>query len=652
MREPVPLVNGKGQDHGDTRAPGVLLALCALEDHVQGEHSASVAPVPFALGVVPWRQGGVLRITVVVKASFSAKSSPMIAATAPQPYRISDAHYKNQPAARIVSAADRVPRKIRVDVTVLGHAHAIRGQSVGEMAARVALKQGEDLVIDKRLQIVGARVAESSAPVPFVRMPIAYERALGGIGTAENPIGCGEEGDDDDRPNILDPNNPARPIGLGPIGAAWPLRKKRLGKTALRDVESPLMVLPDDFDFGYFQCAPDDQQIDELAPDAVLILEGFDPEREKIEIALPNARALGAIYGLDAADPDMATPLEFRADALHLDADQWIATLTFRGHIEIHDESRLDQIVVATGIGIGGLDPIIPSMRPPPDRIKPAAEVSPAATNEDMGGTLMIGQESAGSGAAMPFSAGAPVFPAQRKKRSSETLVLPLSAWSKGPTKHLSTATLAFPAVPADLAPPSPEPTAAAAKGMPAVMPGPLLISPPPLMPVVAPVEPEVRPAEPPALASHVDEPPRSPHEIVDIDRYGFVSALLDERGAKLDHVLKNQSIELSIWRKAERHWRQELRREMAEGIPEKLPRFEEAFVRGWESLHPGRFGIEHYARLTIAEKEARIVRELRSQGVEPSLGMRLRRVWRRRILQNEALHQAYDQALEARVGA
>ncbi|HRI64168.1 MAG TPA: DUF2169 domain-containing protein [Polyangium sp.] len=621
---------------------------------MQGEYSANVAPVPFALGVVPWRQNGVLRVTVVVKASFLAKSSPMVPATAPQPYRISDAHYKNQPIARVVSSADRVPRKLRVDVTVLGHAHAKRGQSVEEMNVRVALMQGDSLAFDKRLRVIGARIAESTPPIPFVRMPIVYERALGGIGTAENPIGCGEEGDDDDRPNVLDPQNPSRPIGLGPIGAAWPIRKKRLGQTPVRDVESPLMILPNEFDFGYFQSAPEDQQIDELAPGATLILEGFDPEREKIEIALPSARAMGAIYGLDSADPDMATPIEFRADALHLDADQWIATLTFRGHVEIRDESRLDQIVVATGIGIGGLDPVIPSLRPPPDRIKPAAEVSPAATNENVGGTLMIGNESAGVGPAMPFASGSQVLPAQRKKRSSETLVLPLAAWAKGPTKHLSTATLAFAAIPADMVPALPEPPVAPAisAATPAVMPGPLPISPPPMMPVVAHVEPEVRLGEPTGSVAQVDEPPGSPHEIVDIDRYGFVSALLEERGAKLAHVLEKQVIDIGIWRKAERHWRQELRREMAEGIQNQVARFEEAFVRGWESLHPGRFGVEHYARLTIAEKEARIVRELRNQGVEPSLGMRLRRVWRRRILQDDALKRAFDEVVEQRAGA
>jgi hypothetical protein len=108
----------------------------------------------------------------------------------------------------------------------------------------------------------------------------------------------------------------------------------------------------------------------------------------------------------------------------------------------------------------------------------------------------------------------------------------------------------------------------------------------------------------------------------------------------------------MGVWRKAERFWRAELKREMAEGLQNKLQRFEEAFVQGWESIHPGKFGVDHYARLSIAEKEARIVRELKSQGVDPSFGMRLRRVWRRRILQDDGLKRAFDQAIEQRAGA
>ena len=620
---------------------------------VHQDQAAVATSVPFALGVVPWKQNGVLRVTVVVKATFVAKMPRMTAASAPQPYRISDIHYKNQPAARVIAASDRVPRKARIDVTVLGHAHAARGASVSEMPARVILKDGERVLLDKSVRVVGARMDAASAPIAFVRMPIVYERALGGIGTAENPIGCGEDqADDEDRPNILDPKDSSRPVGLGPISAAWPVRKKRLGQTPQRDVESPLMSLPDSFDFYYFQSAPDDQQIDELPANAKLILEGFDPEHERIEIELPGARAMGAVYGLDAADPDIGTVIDFRPDTLQIDADQWLATITYRGQLEIQDVSRLDQVVVATGIGIDGNNPIIPSLRPPADRIKPATEVSPGATNDsNMGGTLMLGPDIPSPVPALPFPAAKPGSGDQRRKRSSETLVLPLSAWSKGPNKHLSTQTLALPPNAPESAP------AAIPMNTPVVMPGPLPISPPPLMSALAAVAADEEKIAPPEMVHvapvpQVESAPRKPEEIVDIERYGFVSALIDERASKRPEILKNHSIDPLIWRKAERSWRLLMKKEMAEGTREHLDRFEDAFVRGWESLYPERFAIEHYARLIIAEREARLVRELRAQRIDPLLGMRLRRVWRRRIARDETLKSALDGLMTQRAGA
>lgn len=577
-------------------------------------------PVPFTLGVVPWRQGGALRVTVVVKASFSAMTSPMRPAASPEPYRVADAHHRNQPMARVVAASDRAPRKPRVDVTALGHACTKGGLPRPEARVRLSLVQGGATVIDKALRIVGARTAADAEPVPFVRMPITYERAFGGIGTPENPIGCGED-EEDDFPNVLHPDDPEKPVGYGPIASAWPIRKKRLGAASPRDVESALISLPDDFDLSFFQSAPPDQQIDELAPDATLVLEGFHPDKERIEIALPSARAVGAVYGLDAARPEMATPIDFRADALHIDADTWIATITFRGSVTIPDESRLPELVVATGIGLGGRAPIIPAERPGPEQIQSAASLSPAtkdAAEPPSGGTLVFAQTN-DTGGTLPFAPSA--------ARSSDTLVLPLSNWSKGPTRDLSAATLALPPRPS-LAGPLPPPAP--------------LISPPALIPSMP--ESKGKDEEPPApIAAEAEETDvgKRPEEIVDLERYGSLSAALAEPKAKLADVLKKEKITIKVWREADRFWRRELDREAKERGRDKRQRFDEAWVRAFEILHPGRFGLEHYARLASAEKKARLPNELAAQALPTEVGMRLRRVWRGRIAADPALREA-----------
>lgn len=629
---------------------------------MQGEQAARATPVPFVLGVVPWRQGRRFNITVVVKATFLAKTSPASPANAPQPYRISDAHHKNQPLARVTAASDRVPLKPRVDVTVLGNAHAPRGKTVAEMTARIALLHEGEILIDKSVRVVGARRSADSPPLPFVRMPIIYERAYGGIGVSDNLIGCGEEdAEEDDQPNILDPRDSSRPAGFGPLSAAWPARKKLLGNVPVKDIEAPLMILPNNFDGLYFQSAPLDQQLDELPPSAQLVLEGFDPERERIEIELPDARAMGAIYGLDKDNPDRATPIEFRADTLQLDTENWILTLTFRGHIEIQDPSVLDQVVVATGIGIGGRTPIIPDLRPSADKIRPAAEVSPAA-NDDLGGTLMLGYDEPAPGAVLPFVPSGESRPPTG--RSSDTLVLPLSSWSKGSPRDLSTATLALPssapkwAMPAAMPPPlrpasvpMPPPSSPASVPMPPA--APMGISPPPLLhPLISPQERETQGPKymPPPLLHGPDSGPipnQRPEESIGIDRYGYISALISESKRSPNEVFLAHEIDESTWRKADRHWRREIRHETENGKRERCTIFEDAWVRGWEELNPGRFGVAHYACLVKAEQQGRIRREMRTQGLEPALAMRLRRVWKRRIKANSTLAKAFERLLE-----
>jgi len=590
--------------------------------------------VPFTLGVVPWKEEGVLRVTVIVKATFSAATSPMTPGAAPEPYRVADAHHRNQPMAHVVAAADRAPYKPRVDVTVLGHAQPAGGKPAHEARARIMLLQGGVARIDKSVRVIGARRSAGAEPLPFVRMPLVYERAFGGLGTPENPIGCGEdEEEDDDLPNILDPEGAMRPIGFGPLSAAWPIRKRKLGATPARDVESPLMTLPSGFDASYFQSAPVDQQLDELAPDATLVLEGFDPARPRVEIMLPGARALGAVYGLDADKPDAPTPIELRADTLHLDADRWIATISFRGSVEIRDESRLEELVIATGIGLGGQDPVIPAARPGPDRIRAASElVTQEADEAPVGGTLVLGEGEELPRAALPFSTKANAASPARG-RSSDTLVLPLSCWSKGPTRSLSAATLPIPpSLAAPLPPPAP------------------LISPPPLMPPPPPPEEPAAPAAPLAPPARLDgvvigfqDAPRAPHEIVDLEEYGRISAAISEQKAKPIEVLRARSVDPEVYRKAAGHWRRVLDEEAKQGGRDALARFDEGFVQGFEEANPGRFGIEHYARLVQAERSARLANELRAQGLEVSLGMRLRRVYRRRVAADPALRASLD---------
>jgi hypothetical protein len=621
------------------RVGGMDAVPCSALDPPEG-----AARVPVA--VVPWRRDGTLRLTVVVKASFSMQGEVMTPAETPEPIRATDAHHRGQPLTHVVAASDRVPWKTRVDVTALGHACAPGGDPVTELSARLCLLQGETAVIDKTVRVVGNREGPDGEPEPFTKIPIIYERAYGGSTAPANPIGCGE--DDEEQPNILDPGNAWRPAGFGPISAAWPLRSKRLGDTPRRNIEGAIMDLPRSVDAAYFQSSPQDQQIAELTPDTIVVLEGFDPERTRVEAALPRARAVGAVYGLDGASPDAPTELVFRADTLHIDADRWICAVTFRAYVSVRDEAMLEGLYVVAGVGIGDGAPVIPSRRPElaeaTARGAPTATFPGGAASRDASGTLDLMSLKEPEGATLPFQQGnvarplrrAPLPPvAHEAKEPAAPAAVPHAM--PAPLEPLyampSAPVVAMPSAPVVAAPKGPQPKASDFFHKPSKVRD---------MGKLAPrAEDEALPAASPGDPAGVD----NDIEIA-IERYARICAALAEPGAKRREVLAANALELSAWRKAEQHFRGALEREATRGERALRDRFDRAYVSVWEAAHPGVFGLPHYARLVRAEKNGLLMAELSKQGLEASMAMRLKRVWQGRIESDDELSEELERVL------
>ncbi|HTN91860.1 MAG TPA: DUF2169 domain-containing protein, partial [Sorangium sp.] len=323
--------------------------------------SATATAARAAIDSIPWRHEGKLRLTVVVKASFSIDASPMRPAETVEPIRAKDVLHRRGPTAHAIATSDRVPYRQYVDVTALGHACAPGGRPVAEMTARFALVQRGAPGFDKAVRVVGRRVRPGMPPDPFARLPITYERAAGGLGAPDNPAGCGE--DDDELPNVLDLVDPRRPAGFGPIAASWPSRSKRLAASARAGLDAAVMEVPSGVDWTYFQGAPRDQWVSSLQPGAVVVIEGFHPERPRIQSALPDARVDGAVYGLDDADPDAPKRLVFHADGLHVDADRLLCTITWRAHVDLRELAQRERLMVVAGVGVGSA-PQVPPRRP------------------------------------------------------------------------------------------------------------------------------------------------------------------------------------------------------------------------------------------------------------------------------------------------
>jgi hypothetical protein len=651
-----------------------------------------------ALDTVAWRHQGKLRLTVVLKVALSLEASPMRPVDEAPLLRVDDEHPRGRPLAHVITPSDRVPYKQLVDVTVTGQAYAPGGRPAPEVRVRLAVLQAGKEVVDKALRVVGDRGAPGAPPKPFQRMPVTYERAMGGPGSPENPIGCGAD-EDDDLPNVLDPKSPERPVGLGPIGAAWPSRARRLAPDARKRLGEPVMELPADVDWAYFQHAPDDQRIPAITPDTTLVLEGLSPARPRVEARLPELGVAGAIWGLDEARTDAPRPLRFYPDTLHVDADALRCTVTYRCQVELRDDLPRERLVVAATAALGA-PPALPAARPAAARGAQPSVAPPRRPSEATGATLDL--ESASGGITLPFQGAAKLRPAL-----DATSILPSGAEPPRLAPSLPfgaprpAAPAAAPFAPARMplsgqlespgAPAAPpRPSAPADAGPPIPLAGPARLGGPPeaappvasfvAAPSVPPIDP-LRPS-PEALASARGEPvpvaselfhdltklrggvgvvprardaaalpldapggatpagapapaPGSIEEQMPLERYAEIASELDERDARRARVLDERGVEEALWKKAERHWRKVLDLELRRGERGQRDRYDEAYVAAWEARHPGVFGVEQYERLARAEARGLLAIELEGLGLGTPLGMRLKRVFRRRAAQS-----------------
>lgn len=297
------------------------------------------APQVIALGrinasAVLWRHRGKLHVTVIGKATFALVEDGAMTPVAPEPVLAAEVHHGNLPNRSIRYAADTAPRLDRVDVLLTGHAYAVEGRTT-EMQVRLAVHDGDRALLDKRLLAVD--------PAGFTKMPLVYERALGGIGQPDNPLGR-------EVPTLVDPASPAVPAGLGPIARGWQARRKLLGNTARKAVDAEIADLPDDFDFTYFQAAPADQRIPALSGHEQILLEGVHPLRKVLRSRLPDVSGKARIEGLKDAGIAEGTTLPLRILALHIDADEQWCAVVLRGSFEVPDEAAARAARIVVGI--------------------------------------------------------------------------------------------------------------------------------------------------------------------------------------------------------------------------------------------------------------------------------------------------------------
>ena len=298
-----------------------------------------VALSPVLASRLVWRRDAERwAVTVVVKATFDLVPGEVRPSSQPAPVYGADVHEGGNTALSLIAPNDLVPFKARADVLLVGHAYAPHGRPVSTLTARLAIGG-----VDKSIVVHGNRIVSARGvgpALPFAKMPLSYERASGGPGTS-NPIGVprGER-----LPN-LEPlgwspglrGEVAPPVGFGPIAPSWP---ERAAKQRAWRIDEPL---PDDFDAGFFNAAPADQQAAFLRGDETLVLDHLHPDHATLATRLPGLvpRVFADRY---RAGP---TPVEMLADTVWIDTDRRKLCVVWRGEATLGSRDEPGRLLVA-----------------------------------------------------------------------------------------------------------------------------------------------------------------------------------------------------------------------------------------------------------------------------------------------------------------
>ncbi|MCP4349976.1 MAG: DUF2169 domain-containing protein [Desulfobacterales bacterium] len=252
---------------------------------------------------------GVDSAIVVIKTTFNILHDKISVSKNQLPIVKADEYWSNPANSSLKYASEMTLPKPATDIVMIGHAHSPNGKPI--YAGYVSLKVGK---YTKTLSVFGDRywkrsfsVYSITDPEPFVKLPLTYEKAFGGVDTHlfdkskieyehRNPVGCGfkvKKGEKEIEglklPNIENPGNLINnwkdrpvPTSFGYIAPSWEPRSRFVGTYDEAWQKNRAPYLPEDFDPRFFNCAHPD-----------LITDGYLQGGE--DVVIKNASPKGII---------------------------------------------------------------------------------------------------------------------------------------------------------------------------------------------------------------------------------------------------------------------------------------------------------------------------------------------------------------------
>jgi uncharacterized protein YjbI with pentapeptide repeats len=309
----------------------------------------NVSPfVPFAF---PWQMRPPSHnLVVVVKGTFDIIPGQEAALAPDQLPPSGDLRFEDQPNAGLRYPSDFAVYKPKADVMLVGHAYPATKSGVSLVTLSVgSLVRSIAVFGDRSWGALGAQ----SKPSPFDRMPLRWERAMGGPLSEDNPVGRGF------KTGVLLPNLERKESLVGsardvpppacfcPVAPEWKARMRKLGSFGSKWLKTQWPFFPEDFDWSYFNAAPVEQQVPYLKGDEPFALTGVHPKLPAISGRLPAVGPRAFAQKTAAAGHEFVE-IPLHIDTVWFDTDAMKLVVVWRGLVNTTDDeaSELASIFV------------------------------------------------------------------------------------------------------------------------------------------------------------------------------------------------------------------------------------------------------------------------------------------------------------------
>jgi hypothetical protein len=518
------------------------------------------------------------------------------------------------------AASDVAPFKRKADVFVMGRAYAPAHARESIMARLVVGK------LEKAIEVRGERgwIADGLAPLP--------------------------------------PTSPSRMGTLGMHAKGW---NHRTWSTR---------PLPEDVDGSFFNVAPLDQQLAELAGDERILLEHLHPRYLRLETRFARVIPRATVQRAGG----QAQEARLRCDTLGIDTERGIAVLVWRGVILLAHAAEQGRVVVTVAGGTAtNTDAMLTMTAPLGDMIANARGLPfmregpgrPSTGEKDLTATTVL-RGPIMMKPAVPFAPGTPSLPSGSPKPiralSSED---DISATK--PLRYTGVATALKPVTPfeqprnptrnppEDAPPPledtAPFPVTEIVEPMPQdVAPVPPIVEKPPMLGPLAVAQPlpeleELVTREEPSPAE-----PRPPEPVPDaapvdlsIEQYAAIAAELAEGKGERTKVHESHGLREQEWAENDRRWKSALEEETLRGEQFLRERYDGAYVTRVEGFR-GTIAVQEYARIVVGLERGRAKHVLEGLRIQHAALMPIVRSWTKKVAKDAKLGDAAAAAIRA----